>query len=118
MTTLEKLEIITKAADDRLAKDIVALDVAEMTPLAEYFLIMSANNERQLDAVVSEIVDICKKENIDIKNVEGKAGGRWTLIDLNDIVVHVFNHSERSHYNLENIWKEAPMININEWIGE
>lgn len=118
MTTLKKLEIITKAADDRLAKDIVALQVGDLTPIAEYFLIMSASSERQLDAIVQSIVDACKLENIEIKNIEGKAGGRWTLIDLFDVIVHVFHHSDRTHYNLENIWKDAPMININEWIND
>lgn len=116
MTPINKLEIITKAADDSLAKDIVALEVHELTPLADYFLIMSANNERQQDAIVREIIDTCKIEDIDIKNVEGKAGGRWTLIDLHDIIVHVFHYNERSHYNLENIWKEAPLVNLNDWI--
>lgn len=116
MNSLKKLQMLTEVADDRLGKDIVALEVRELTPLAEYFLIMSANNERQMNALVQAIVDKCKLEDIDIKNIEGKSDGRWTLIDLNDIIVHVFHQREREHYNLENIWKEAPMVPIDQWI--
>lgn len=116
--TIEKLETIIRAADERLAQDIVALDVAQLTPLADYFVVMHAKNDRQLSAIVDEITDVAHKNNFEIKNIEGKSGGKWVLIDMNDIIVHVFHYSERANYNLEKIWQDAPLVDIHEWITE
>lgn len=115
--TIEKLELIIKEADERLAQDIVAMDVASLTPLADYFVVMHASNDRQLSAIVEEIIDQAHEHNITVKNTEGKNGGKWVLIDLNDIIVHVFHHSERANYNLEKIWQDAPLVDIHEWIS-
>lgn len=117
-TNLEKLEVIVRAADDRMAQDIMALDVREVTPLADYFVIMHARNERQMDAVVDSVLEAATKNEIEVKQVEGKDGGRWVLIDLIDIVVHAFYYSERSHYNLEKIWQDAPLVDISAWVSE
>ncbi|MBS4461633.1 MULTISPECIES: ribosome silencing factor [unclassified Facklamia] len=117
-TTLEKLEIIVRAADDRMAQDIMALDVASVTPIADYFIIMHARNEKQLDAVVQSILEAAHKAAIEVKQVEGKDGGKWVLIDLVDIIVHVFYYSERTHYNLEKIWQDAPAVDISAWVSE
>ena len=111
------MEIVIKAADDRLAQNIMALDVGKLTPLTDYFVIMDASNERQLGAIVDSIVEECHKNNIDIKNLEGKNSGKWVLIDLYDIVIHVFYYSERGHYNLERIWVDAPTLDISAWIS-
>lgn len=116
--TIEKLETIIRAADERLAQDIVALDVAQLTPLADYFVVMHAKNDRQLSAIVDEITDVAHENNFEIKNIEGKSGGKWVLIDMNDIIVHVFHYSERANYNLEKIWQDAPLVDIHEWITE
>ncbi|MBD3949840.1 ribosome silencing factor [Tuanshanicoccus lijuaniae] len=117
-TTLEKLEVIVRAADDRMAQDIMALDVANVTPIADYFVIMHARNEKQLDAVVQSILEAAHQASIAVKQVEGKDGGKWVLIDLVDIIVHVFYYSERTHYNLEKIWQDAPAVDISAWISE
>lgn len=118
INTLEKLEVIVRAADDRLAQDIMALDVAQLTPLADYFVVMDAKNDRQLAAIVDEITTVAHKNNFDLKNVEGKSGGKWVLIDMNDIIVHVFHYSERANYNLEKIWQDAPLVDIKDWVTE
>ena len=115
--TIDKLELIIKAADERLAQEIIAMDVASLTPLADYFVVMHASNDRQLSAVVEEIIDQAHKNNITVKNTEGKSGSKWVLIDLNDIIVHVFHHSERANYNLEKIWQDASLVDIHEWIS-
>lgn len=117
-TSIEKLEVIVKAADDRMAQDIMALDVRQVTPLADYFVITHARNEKQLDAVVQSILEAAHEANIEVKQVEGKDGGKWVLIDLIDVIVHVFYYSERTHYNLEKIWQDAPLVDITAWISE
>lgn len=118
INTIEKLEVIVRAADDRLAQDIMALDVAQLTPLADYFVVMDAKNDRQLAAIVDEITTVAHKNNFDLKNVEGKSGGKWVLIDMNDIIVHVFHYSERANYNLEKIWQDAPLVDVKDWVTE
>lgn len=115
---LKKVETLVRAADDRLASDIEVLEVKDLTPLADYFVVMSAKNDRQLDAIVQAVTEAADENKIDIKDIEGKRSGRWILIDCYDIVIHVFNYEERSHYNLENIWKDAPTINIEEWLTD
>lgn len=117
-TAYETLELIVKAADDRLAQDIVAMEVGNLTPLADYFVVMHSSNEKQMGAIVDAIIEAAHKANVEIKNVEGKGGGKWILIDAYDVVVHVFYHSERAHYNIEKVWKDAPLVDVSGWITE
>lgn len=117
-TAYKTLELIVKAADDRLAQDIMVMEVSNLTPLADYFVVMHASNEKQLGAIVDAIIDAAHKANVAIKNVEGKESGKWILIDAYDVVVHVFYHTERSHYNIEKVWKDAPLVDVSDWITE
>ncbi|CAH2253550.1 Functions as a ribosomal silencing factor. Interacts with ribosomal protein L14 (rplN) [Enterococcus faecium] len=83
--------------------------------LADYFMICSANSERQINAITEEIID--KEENkYEVKRIEGKEGGKWVLIDLGDVIVHVFHAPERSFYNLEKLWSDAPLVDLSEWL--
>lgn len=110
------LEIAVKAADSKRAVDIVALDVSEVSLLADYFLICSANSDRQINAVVEAIMEKEEENQVEVKRVEGKDGGKWVLIDLGDLIVHVFSNSEREFYNLEKLWSDAPFVNIEAWL--
>lgn len=116
LSSQEKLEVIVKAADDRMGQDIMVMDVKDLTPLAEYFVVMHARNDRQLKAIVDAIIEKCEQEQIPVKGSEGKDGGRWILIDIFDIIVHVFHYEERAHYNLEKIWVDAPLVDISDWV--
>ncbi|MGM0123867.1 iojap-like ribosome-associated protein [Enterococcus sp. AZ194] len=111
------LEIAVKAADSKRAEDIMVLDVREISLLADYFIICSGNSERQINAIVEEVIDQEEQEKVEVKRVEGKEGGKWVLIDLGDVIVHVFHASERSFYNLEKLWSDAPLVSINEWVS-
>lgn len=115
--SLKIVETVVKAADERMTKDIMVLDVANMTPVADYFIIMDASNERQLSAIVENISEKCHLADIGIKSIEGKDGGKWILMDLYDVVVHVFYYSERAHYHLEKIWLDAPTVDITSWLN-
>lgn len=110
------LEIAVKAADSKRAEDIIVLNVSEISLLADYFMICSANSERQINAIVDEIIDKEEEAKIEVKRVEGKEGGKWVLIDLGDVIVHVFHNSERTFYNLEKLWADAPLVGIAEWL--
>ena len=100
MNSEEILEVVVRAADDKLAENIVVMDVRGLTSLGDYFVIMNGRNERQMGAIAEGIVQSVHKNKIALKNQEGKDSGNWTLIDLNDVIVHVFASDERTYYNL------------------
>ncbi|AMG50898.2 MULTISPECIES: ribosome silencing factor [Enterococcus] len=110
------LEIAVKAADSKHAEDIMALDVREISLLADYFVICSGNSERQINAIIDEVIDKEEESQVSVRRVEGKDGGKWVLIDLGDVIVHVFSASERAFYNLEKLWSDAPLVDLNEWV--
>ncbi|PIO84375.1 ribosome silencing factor [Loigolactobacillus backii] len=116
MDSREMLEIAVRAADGKRAEDIVALDVREVSLLADYFVIMQGNSKRQMDAILDEIEE--KEELADVKvvRVEGKNSGKWVLVDLGDIVINIFSPEERAYYNLEKLWSNAETVDVADWI--
>ena len=100
------------AADELKATTIVALDVSEHLALTDVFLIASADNERQVDAIVGEIEDALLERKVKPVRREGRGGGRWVLIDFGDIVVHVQHDDEREFYQLERLWRDCPTIDL------
>ncbi|RGW13759.1 ribosome silencing factor [Enterococcus asini] len=105
-----------KAADSKHAEDILALDVREISLLADYFVICSANSERQINAIIDEVLEQEEKNGVEVKRIEGKDGAAWVLIDLEDVIVHVFSNNERAFYNLEKLWADAPLVDISQWV--
>jgi ribosome-associated protein len=100
------------AAADKLATDIVALDVSEHIALTDVFLICSGRNERMVQAIADEIEERLLEDGARRLRQEGRAGGRWILLDFGDIVAHVFHEQERLYYQLERLWKDCPPIGV------
>ncbi|TWS19512.1 ribosome silencing factor [Tsukamurella asaccharolytica] len=109
--------VAARAADDKLASDVVVLDVSEQLVLTEAFVIASASNERQVNAIVEEVEDKLREAGVKPTRREGAREGRWALLDFLDIVVHVFHEEEREYYALEKLWKDCPRIEV-EGLGE
>lgn len=103
-------ETAALAAADKLARDVVAIDVSERLPLTDCFVIASAPNERQVQAVVDGVEE--KLRELEAKPVrrEGTQEARWVLLDFGDIVVHVLHTEEREYYGLERLWKDCPSV--------
>lgn len=113
------LEVVVKAADDKKALDIVALDMNEVSGIADYFVIMEAMNSRQLDAIADNIAEQVELVGVQAAgHIEGDARTGWVLLDLGDIVVSVFGHDERAHYNLEKLWSDAPVVDVSQYIAD
>ena len=112
----ELLELVVKAADEKRAEDIVALDMRGVSLLADYFVIMSGTSDRQVQAIVDEIEEKEEAAGVEIRRIEGQKGSKWMLIDLNDVVVHVFMPEERQFYNLEKLWQDAPLVKVDQWV--
>lgn len=79
-------------------------------------MICQATSERQINAIIEEIIEKEEEAEIEVKRVEGKDGGKWVLIDLGDVIVHVFQTSERAFYNLEKLWSDAPFVDLHAWV--
>ena len=107
---LEHLRVAASAASDKLAEDAVALDVSEPFALAEVFLILSAKNERQAQAISDNIEDELLKIGVKARFREGRETGRWILLDFGDLVVHVMHEQEREYYSLERLWRDCPVV--------
>ncbi len=108
--TEELARTVVKAAADKKAENIVVMDISKLSIIAEYFIVCHGNNERQVQAIVNEIRDQAHKRGYDVRGIEGAEAGRWVLIDLGDVVVHVFHREEREFYNLERLWGDAPRV--------
>lgn len=106
----ELLNVAALAADSKQATDLVALDVSGPLPFADIFLIASGRNERNVIAIASEIEDKLIAAGSKPVRREGRAEGRWILLDFGDLVVHVFHEEERIYYSLERLWKDCPAI--------
>lgn len=111
MDSKQLLEIAAKACDDKSGQDIVALDMKEVSLIADYFLICSGNNERQVDAISKSIKD-GRRTRKRSEKIEGKEQARWVLVDLEDVVVHIFHKEERAYYNLEKLWGDASKVDL------
>lgn len=112
----EMLEVAVKAADQKRAKNLVALDIHEISLVSDAYLILDAPTQRQVLAIVDEIEDKMAEAGFELKRHEGRREGEWVLMDFGDLFVHVFKDDMRQFYNLEKLWGAAPEIDIDQWI--
>lgn len=106
----DMLELVAEACDDKRAEDIIALDMNGLSVVTDYFLICHGRNERQVQAIAGGIKDQMAEKDIPVHRMEGFEQGRWVLVDIGDIVCHIFHQEERSYYNLERLWGDREQI--------
>ncbi|WP_295360515.1 ribosome silencing factor [uncultured Pseudoramibacter sp.] len=102
----EFVEYVQKWIDDRLGMDTKVIDVRGRSSLADFIVITSGNNVRQVNAISQNIQDNASKMGVEPKNVEGERESRWILLDYYDVIIHVFSQEEREFYDLERLWQD------------
>jgi ribosome-associated protein len=104
-----RVRLAVAAALDKKATNLDVLAVGELTSIADYFVICSATNERQAQAIADNVLDHLKEEmGVKPLLVEGATPGRWVLLDFGDFIVHIFTEDVRRFYGLERLWGDAP----------
>ncbi|QUH01030.1 ribosome silencing factor [Saccharopolyspora erythraea] len=109
--------VAAQAAADKKATDVVVLDVSEQLVITDCFLIASAPNERQVEAIVDSVEEKMRAAGTKPVRREGAREGRWVLLDFVDVVVHVQHADERAFYGLERLWKDCPRIPFEDRTG-
>ena len=106
----EILAVAYKAIDDKFGQDIVMLDIAGVSVMAEYFIIATAANQSQLTSIADEIMEKLHKQGMKVRHSEGYRTSKWVLLDFGSIIAHIFLKEEREFYNLERIWGDAARV--------
>jgi len=112
LSSEEFLKIIYKALDDKKAEDIQILDIREVSPMADYFVIANGTNVNQVHALADNVSEELAKLKVLTKQTEGYTAGNWILMDYGDIIIHIFDKESRSYYDLERIWKDGKVVEL------
>ena len=107
MESLDLCKKIVSILDEKKGSDIVVLDISEISVLSDYFVIVSAENARQLEALKDALEDAVQLDN---RKAEGESSSGWILLDYKDVIVHLFDKETRAFYNLEKIWSDAKRV--------
>ena len=107
---MKQVAIVAQAASDKLATDLVALDVSENLPLADVFFLCSARNERMVQSIAEAIDEAMTEAGFPRLRQEGRSEGRWIVMDFGNVIAHVFHEEERLYYQLERLWKDCPLV--------
>lgn len=101
---------VAEIASDRLASDITVLDISELSTIADVFVVCTADNARQLNALREEVTAQLREDGVTPRRVEGVAEAGWILMDYGDVIVHLFTTDQRDFYRLDDLWAEAPTL--------
>ena len=110
--SLEQAIQCARIAEDNKAKDIFILDLRGVTPIFDFFVLMTGASRRQLHTLAEEIDDYLRTEGEKRLSIQGYQASRWIVQDYGDIVIHVFDQESRGYYDLEGLWADAPRV---EW---
>jgi ribosome-associated protein len=109
--TPEKLmTLVVEAAEDKKAMNLITLNLQGISLIADYFVICHGNSEAQVQAIATEIRKEAEKNGVRVRGLEGMDTARWVLVDLGDVIVHVFHREDREYYNIERLWSDAKVV--------
>jgi ribosome-associated protein len=109
----QEVQLAVRCAADKKATDMVVLDLRQIASFAEYFVIGSGANQRQVQAISDEIEEQLKKQlSSRPVRIEGYSSAEWVLLDYGDFIVHIFNKEAREFYDLERLWRDAGVVSL------
>ena len=114
MTSAEYCKIAVKALEDNKAEDVKIIDIREISPIADFFIIADGMNQNQIQAMRDAVDEALYKADLKVRQVEGNQSSTWILMDYNDIIIHIFSKEDRLFYDLERIWKDGKEISVDE----
>ncbi len=117
MQTNELLENAVKILDNKKAENITALEITDLSSVADYFVIVSGTSSTHIKALAEELEEKLTALGKEPNHIEGKTTG-WILLDYGTVVVHIFTPADRENFNLEKLWQDAKEVDISEWITE
>jgi ribosome-associated protein len=100
----ELLELTEKTLSEKLGENITIIDMRQVNPFTDYFVIATAKNIRHAASLAQDMVKAAQQNGYEVRTVEGSEGSAWILIDLNEVVVHIFTEEARGQYKLESLW--------------
>jgi ribosome-associated protein len=103
---MNKLDIITKTLDEKMAEDVKVIDIGHRSSIADFFVIAHGNSVNQNRALSDYIEENLNKEGYQVNSIEGLREGNWILMDCGEVIVHIFTSEQREFYNLEDLWEE------------
>ncbi|MFF5907288.1 ribosome silencing factor [Staphylococcus cohnii] len=109
MKSDQLLNLAVNATENKKAEDIISLNIQGISDMTDYFIVCHGNNERQVQSIARAVKDAANEAEIEVKRMEGFNEAKWILIDLANVVVHVFHKDERDYYNLEKLYRDAPL---------
>lgn len=108
---MDILEICVKALSEKKAENLVAIDISSISIMADYMIIASGNNKNQIQAMADNVIEVLHRNDILKKSIEGYDQANWILIDIGDVIVHIFDKAGRSFYDLERLYADGKIIN-------
>lgn len=116
MTGIDLVKAAVRALDDKKAEQIEVIQITELSVVADYFVIANGTSSTHVRALAGEVEDQLSKLGVEVGHIEGRATG-WILLDYGSVVVHVFHRESREYYNLERLWADGKVIEIQDMIG-
>ena len=114
ISSWDKVLLLTRFALEKKARDLVVLEVRELTSIADYFIICSGSSDRQVQSIAQGIEENLNEAGHSLLSVEGANRGHWVLMDFSDVIVHIFYEPVREFYDLEGLWGHAPRVELPE----
>ena len=114
ISSWDKVLLLTRFALEKKARDLVVLEVRELTSIADYFIICSGSSDRQVQSIAQGIAENLSEAGHSPLSVEGANRGHWVLMDFSDVIVHIFYEPVREFYDLEGLWGHAPRVELPE----
>lgn len=112
MESREMAKLAIRALEDKKGEEIKVIDISKVSVLADYFIIASGSNRSQVQALSDNVAEVLGRAGVDAKQVEGYETANWILLDFNDVIVHVFDQENRLFYDLERIWRDGKIVEV------